>query len=356
MKKIRVMIIEDSAVVRGLLEHIIENDSRLEVAASTASAEDALALLNRVSPDVITMDIHLPGMNGFEATRKIMSEKPTPIVVVSAGVETQKLNIEMEALRAGALTVVEKPQGTTHADYVSVARHLCTQIVIMSQVKVIRQSGNRWLNSPPTIRAEKKIVTPARASRSFKILGIASSTGGPSALITLFEGLGGDFPLPILLVQHITPSFLEEFARWLDDVTPFHAVIAKNGDRPAAGTIHVAPVEQHLRLGEHHMTLDPGPPVSYQRPSGTVLFQSMAAALGENALGVILTGMGDDGADGLVDIRRAGGYTIAEDASTAVVYGMPGAAVERGAVCESLPLPAIASRLRELVGKGVNVG
>jgi two-component system, chemotaxis family, protein-glutamate methylesterase/glutaminase len=344
MKKIRVMIVEDSAVVSALLEYSIASDPRLEVCATAASAEDALGMLGRVLPDVIAMDIRLPGMDGLEATRRIMSRKPVPIVVVASSLESGKCNtIAMEALRAGALTVLEKPSGTSSAEYGALAERLCTQLVIMSQVKLVRRNGHRESH------ASMGRVPPAWHGRpgSFQMLGIVCSTGGPGALVQVLGALGPGFPLPILLVQHMTGSFLEGFAAWLQHIGPFRAAIVKDGSIPVPGVLHMAPAEHHLRLDAGRLRLDAGNPISFQRPSGTVLFQSMAQHLGADALGVLLTGMGEDGAAGLLDIRRSGGYTIAEDESTAAVYGMP-AAVLLGAVCESLPLPAIAPRVLEL--------
>jgi two-component system chemotaxis response regulator CheB len=180
------------------------------------------------------------------------------------------------------------------------------------------------------------------------MLGIVCSTGGPGALIQLLGALGPAFPLPILLVQHMTASFIEGFAAWLESVCPFSVTVVKDGYTPVVGALHMAPAERHLQMDGERLRLDAGEPISFQRPSGTLLFRSMARDLGAAALGVLLTGMGDDGASGLLDIRRAGGYTIAEDESTAVVYGMPAAAVRMGAVCESLPLQAIATRVLEL--------
>jgi two-component system chemotaxis response regulator CheB len=343
MSKIRVLIVEDSAVVRALLEHIIGRDSRLEVSATAASAEEALQLLKQVSPDVIAMDIRLPGMDGVEATRRIMSQRPIPIVVVAASVESEERNsIAMEALRAGALTVLEKPVGTTSADYDTVAERLCTQLAIMSQVKLVRQYRRREPRPPSAYK-------PPRCPGAYSMLGIACSTGGPGALVQLLGSLGQAFPLPILLVQHMTASFLMGFASWLDSVCPFSVVVVNDGHIPTPRVVHIAPAERHLLMDAGRLRLDSADPVCRQRPSGTVLFRSMARGLGGNALGVLLTGMGEDGAAGLREIRQAGGYTIAEDESTAVVYGMPAAALRMGAVCESLPLPAIAPRVLELV-------
>ena len=340
------MIVEDSPVVRALLEYSIGRDPRLEVCATAASAEEGLRILEQETPDVIAMDIRLPGMDGLEATRRIMSENPIPIVVVAASVESGKRNtVAMEALRAGALTVLEKPTGTTNTDYEALAQRLCTQLIIMSQVKLVRQHGS----SGTPAASGGSGTCRSDGPRVPEMLGIVCSTGGPAALIQLLGGLGPNFPLPILLVQHMTASFLEGFSYWLESVCPLSVDVAMDGCIPVQGTVYVSPGERHLRLEHGRLRLDAGDPVMFQRPSGTLLFRSMARDLGPAALGVLLTGMGEDGASGLLDIRRSGGYTIAEDKSTAVVYGMPGAAVQMRAVCESLPLPAIAPRVLDLV-------
>jgi len=338
------MIVEDSPAVTALLEYSIRRDPRLEVCATAGSAEDALRMLERISPDVIAMDIRLPGMDGLEATRKIMSKDPVPIVVVAAARESGRWNtIPMEALRAGALTVIEKPVGTANTDYEELSERLCTQLAIMSEVKLVRRNGQR---EPAT--AQSRFAPPFRASGTFQMLGIVCSTGGPGALIQLLGALGPSFALPILLVQHMTSSFLQGFASWLGDVCPFPVRVAEDGDLPVPGVLYLAPAARHLRVDAGRLRLDAGDLISFQRPSGTALFESMASDLGPGALGVLLTGMGDDGAAGLLEIRRAGGYSIAEDESTAVVYGMPAAAVRLGAVRESLPLPAIGPRILEL--------
>src|SRR5580704_10579244 len=236
MKKIRVMIVEDSAVVRALLEYSIGRDPRLEVCAAVATAEDGLKQLEQLAPDVIAMDIRLPGMDGLEATRRIMSNNPIPIVVVATSIESGRWNATaMEALRAGALTVLEKPVGTTNADYETLAERLCTQLVIMSQVKLVRQHSVREANSARGRFPRSR----SHASADFSMLGIVCSTGGPGALIKLLGGLGPSFPLPILLVQHMTASFIEGFASWLDGVSPFSVILAKDGCTPVAGVLYM---------------------------------------------------------------------------------------------------------------------
>jgi two-component system chemotaxis response regulator CheB len=355
MKRIRVLIVEDSAVIRELLKHLIERDSRLEVCAAVSSAEAALSIVERVAPDVISLDIRLPGMDGLEATRRIMSLKPTPIVVVSAAVESEEMKIAMRALEAGALAVLEKPVGTNHKDYEEMAGRLCTQLAIMSQVRVLRQilGGRAFARAGLPSCITSSAWTPAVGLDSrpavFEILGVACSTGGPGALVELLGGLGAAFPLPILAVQHMTPGFMEGFVSWLTGVCPFVVKAAVGGEIPVSGILYMAPTDRHLCIESGILKLSSEALVCGQRPSGTILFQSMARNLGPKALGVVLTGMGEDGATGLLQIRRAGGYTIAEDPSTALVSGMPSAAVVLGAAREVLRLADIAPRLRQLV-------
>ncbi len=348
-RPVRVMIVEDSAVVRQLLAHIIARDPRLALAASVASAEEALSALPRVRPDVISMDIRLPGMDGLAATRRIMAECPTPIVVIADAVEDETLRISMNALRMGALTVVEKPVGTTSAGYEALADHICTQLFIMSEVPVIRRRelAVRPSPEPPESEAPSGLRRPS-------VIGIAASTGGPQALARLLGALPATFPVPILLVQHMGAPFLEGFASWLDGLVPLKVALANDGEAPQPGHVHVAPGGRHLMLGpDRLLRLGTQPPVDGQRPAATELFRSMAESCGGSGLGVLLTGMGEDGARGLVALRRQGGMTITEDESTAVVYGMPAAAVRLGGSSLSLPLHLIAPRLLRLAqGEG----
>jgi two-component system chemotaxis response regulator CheB len=344
MRRIRVLIVEDSAVVREFLRQIISADPRLEVAAAVASAEEALDLLHSIAPDVISLDIRLPGMQGLEATRRIMSERPTPIVVVSAASESDELNLTMEALRAGALAVVEKPAATSHRDYDALADRLREQLVIMSEVRVVRQNVKRVL-------AGRYFKTaPGPAGGHYRILGIVASTGGPRALMELLGGLGPSFPLPIVVVQHMTPSFQYGFGSWLASVTPFRVELVADKAPLSPGKLYLAHPGRHLLADTAWTWVEHGNPDGNHCPSGNILFESLARHARHAGIGVLLTGMGEDGARCLLDLRRAGGYTIAEHQSTAVVYGMPAAAVRMGAACETLPLPSIAGRIREMAG------
>lgn len=338
----RVMIVEDSAVVRMLLTHIISEDPRLVVAAAFATAEDAIAALPTVRPDVISMDIRLPGIDGLEATRRIMADHPTPIVVITASIDRGELGNSMDALRAGALSVVEKPVGIADAAYTRVAHEIRTQLTIMSDVAVVR----RRLREPAVAAA-----APSRV-RKPTVLMVAASTGGPPALARLFAALPGDLPLPVLLVQHMGAGFMAGFASWLDSVVPQNVELARHGELPRRGTIHVAPGDSHLSLGRGGtMVVSNQPPIAGQRPSATHLIASGATALDGAALAVVLTGMGDDGGAGVQSLLAAGGSAVAEHASSAVVYGMPAAAHRAGAL--SLPLDLIAPHLRRVMERSV---
>ncbi|MEW5728814.1 MAG: chemotaxis-specific protein-glutamate methyltransferase CheB [Pseudomonadota bacterium] len=335
--RIRVLIVEDSAVVRTLLEHAIGADARLWVVGCAGNGEEALRLIRELDPDVVTMDIRLPGMDGFEVTRRIMRDHPLPIVVVASNVDDAALGISMNALRAGALAVVEKPPGTGRADYDRIAGHLCTQLAIMSQVKVVRLRRRPEPQAPPP--------APAARHGEYSLVAIVASTGGPGVLARLLGGLPPDFQLPLVVLQHIGAPFVEGFAEWLGSVSALPVEMAAAGRAPRPGWVHVAPGGAHLVLRDGIFALDSGAPVQGQKPSGDVLFTSVAREAGAAAIGMLLTGMGEDGARGLLDLRRAGGYTIAEDATTAVVWGMPGVAVRLGAAIEQLPADALAARL-----------
>jgi two-component system chemotaxis response regulator CheB len=338
------MLVEDSPTVRTLLCHIIDRDPRLQLAAVCVSAEEALESIGQVAPDVVSMDIRLPAMDGLEATRRIMSDHPTPIVVVADSVHDATLSIAMNALKAGALAVVEKPTGPGAASYAAAADRIATQLYIMSQVSVVRRRV-----SPP-----KRAVAGAGLTQSKRIeanvVGIAASTGGPPALATVLGALPINFPAPILLVQHMGSSFMEGFASWLSAQTRLKVKLAENNEIPLAGTVYVAPGDRHLVLGPGGvMRLTWDPPLVSQRPAANVLFQSLARIAGSKAIGVLLTGMGEDGARGLLEMREAGAFTIAEDETTAVVYGMPAAAARLGAVSVQLPLGLVAPQLAQAV-------
>jgi len=343
------MLVEDSPTVRTLLCHIIDRDPRLQLAAVCVSAEEALDSIAQVAPDVISMDIRLPGIDGLEATRRIMSTHPTPIVVIADSVHDATLGIAMNALKAGALTVVEKPAGPGAEAYDKIASTIATQLFIMSQVPVIRRRDTS-ARKPPSRQSADGLILEARAN----IVGIAASTGGPPALAAVLGALSRDFPAPVLLVQHMGAPFMEGFASWLAGQSALRVKLAEDRETPRAGTVYVAPGDRHLELAPgNFLRLTSEPPIASQRPAANVLFQSLARVAGAKAVGVLLTGMGEDGARGLVQMKDAGAFTIAEDETTSVVYGMPGAAVRMGGVSVSLPQDLIAARLNQITAEQI---
>ncbi|WP_141300550.1 chemotaxis-specific protein-glutamate methyltransferase CheB [Komagataeibacter diospyri] len=343
----RVLIVEDSAVLRHLLMRVVTGDPRLELVEAVETAEEALRLVPRLRPDVISMDICLPGMDGLEATRQIMAHFPTPIVIVSDTVGAQATQVSMNALRSGALSVIEKPQGLSGAAGAAVAQGIATQLYIMSQVPVIRR---RLMQAEP-FRHRGMWARPLDIRP--RVLALAASTGGPTAFARVLGDLPADFALPVVLVQHMGQPFMEGFAAWLDQHVALPVMLAQHGMQLERGRVLVAPGNRHMTVGPRgDVLLHDDALVQGQRPSADVLFSSVAKVFGADSLGVLLTGMGEDGVEGLGRIRNAGGYTIVEDRSTAVIHGMPGAAERAGAACISLPVHEITPHILRIMAGG----
>ncbi|MEX1180549.1 MAG: chemotaxis-specific protein-glutamate methyltransferase CheB [Cucumibacter sp.] len=348
MDKIAAMIVEDSPVARELLMNTLNSDRRLSVVAAVETGEQALRLVSSLAVDVISMDIRLPGIDGIETTRRIMETFPTPIIVVAADLSRETVNNSMEALRAGALTVVEKPRIESVESYRQMARRICDQFVNLSRVKVVRQRFNGAAPRPrPTNRPPAPLLRPG-VRPAFDVVGIVASTGGPPAVAILLQRLPADFPAPILLVQHMGEGFLGGYAAWLASVCDFRVVVASDGEHPLPGTVYVAPGGVHMTWRNGTIRLAPSESTRGHIPSGDMLFYSLAAFAGPRALGILLTGMGEDGARGLLEMRHSGATTIAQDKETSAVYGMPAAAKALGAVTEELAIGAMPYRVARL--------
>jgi two-component system chemotaxis response regulator CheB len=343
---ISVLVAEDSPTARALIVEILRGDPEIQVVGEARDGAEAVALAQALRPQVITMDIRMPRLDGFQATKEIMITAPTPIVIVTASDQARDVEVAMHSLRAGAVAVLHKPPGLGSSHFEQAAGDLIATVKAMSQVKVVRH----WRPRPETLEAPaQKPVRPPPGVRG-QVVAIATSTGGPAALARVLADLPGDFPAPILVVQHITAGFTEGLADWLDSVCDLRVKVAEPGEALATSTVYLAPDNHHLGVaGRAAIAVAGAPPVGGFRPSGTYLFESVARSFGGAAVAVILTGMGEDGVQGLRAVRRAGGRVIAQDEKTSVVFGMPGAAVAAGLADQVLPLDAIAARLVEWV-------
>jgi two-component system, chemotaxis family, protein-glutamate methylesterase/glutaminase len=343
---IRVLIVEDSPVVRDFLRHILSTDPEIQVIGTAADGEAALDAVQHQKPDVITMDIHMPKMNGLEATRRIMETHPTPIVIVSSSVVADEVSTTFRAIEVGALAAVPRPHGLGHPEHEATAQELIQTVKLMSEVKVVR----RWPRprSGSQVPATQKPDMP-RASTTIQVVAIGASTGGPLALQTLLSRLPKDFPIPMLIVQHMAAGFVQGFAGWLTQSTGFPVHVAAADEFPLPGHAYVAPDGVHMRVGMgRRIMLSQDVPKNGLRPSVSCLFQSIAHAFGCYAAGVLLTGMGKDGAEELKLMRDKGAITMVQDKDSAVVYGMPGEALKLDAATYVLPPESIAARLVRL--------
>ena len=342
---IRALIVEDSPVAQQLLTHILTSDPRIEVVGIADDGEKAIAAVERLRPDVVTMDIHMPGLNGFDTTRRIMEDHPVPIVIVSASFSANHIEKGFRAMEAGALTMLRKPRGIGHPDHQSDARELIRTVVAMSEVKVIR----RWPRRPNAPPAPAPLAVARPMPAAIKLVAIGASTGGPAVLQLIFAALPKTFPVPIVVVQHMAAGFLESFVTWLTASTGFPSGIAVDGGLLAPGHAYFAPDGLHMRVrGDNRICLTTDGPDQGLRPSVNRLFRSVAVSYGRNAVGVLLTGMGRDGADELMQMKKRGAVTVVQDRESSVVFGMPGEAVRLGAAEFILAPDRIAELLTEL--------
>ena len=334
-RPVRVLVADDSDLFRDVLARVITVDPGFEVVASAADGNEAARLARALKPDVITMDINMPDADGFSGIARIMAETPTPILVLTVNPEE---TVGFRALSLGALDILEKPRA--EADLDAYGATLRSRLRLLAGVRVIRHLRG--------LRAERPAT--ARAGAHSDVVVVGASLGGPRALASLLRALPADFAAPVLVVQHIAEGFTEGLANWLDQESRLEVRTACDGDLLRPGLVLLAPTGHHLVVGRGHARLSDAPAVDSFKPSVTPLFLSAAEAYGARACGVILTGMGRDGAEGLRAVKRAGGHTIVQDEATSAVFGMPRAAIETGSVDRVLPLDEIARALQELVG------
>lgn len=350
MSKIRVLIVDDSAVVRQTITAILQSDPEIEVMGVASDPYVAAKKIMSEVPDVITLDVEMPRMDGLTFLRKIMSQHPMPVIIISSltarGTETA-----IKALEYGAVDIITKPQLNTKQFIEESRMRICDAIKGAARAKLIRRSSASQLDVRPKYTADA--VLPAAAPQSMiktteKVVAVGASTGGTEALRVFLEAMPPDTP-GIVIVQHMPENFTKSFANRLNDLCQISVKEAENGDSVIRGRALIAPGNHHVILkrsgARYYVEINDGPLVNRHRPSVDVLFRSTARYAGSNAIGVIMTGMGDDGARGLLEMREAGAITIAQDEATSVVYGMPKEAVKLGAAQHILPLQNIAGKV-----------
>ena len=354
MAKIRVLVVEDSLTIRKRMLEVLAADPDIDIVGEADDGKRAIELCQQLRPDVVTLDMMMPLMNGLAATEFIMAYCPTPILIVSASTNRGDLFKTYEALAAGALDALDKPNGNELDDVWD--KKLVAIVKLISRIRVITHPRGRLGSmghkpaSPPHGPQQAK---PLPNSGRLRAVAMGVSTGGPGAIIEILRGLPHGFPLPIFLVMHIGKLFTPAFAEWLDGQSSVRVAYAVDGDTLppyGEGGVLMAPPDSHLLIRQGKLRLTQDPERHSCRPSIDVLFESCAQELGAGAVGCLLTGMGKDGAAGLLAIRRAGGRTIAQDEASSVVFGMPREAILLGAAEQVLPLDQIAQRLSLMVG------
>lgn len=344
---IKVLIVDDSATVRDFLAHVLGSDVEIRVIGAAGDGMAALEFIQRERPDIVTMDIDMPRMDGFEATRRIMETTPVPVVIVS-GLSLEEQRATFRAFEAGALAVVPRPHGPAHPDFDASVRELINTLKAMAEVKVVR----RW---PKVREPQGKVAVAIPAEEHpMKIIGVGASTGGPAVLRAILSGLPPDFSFPIVLVQHMTRGFLEGFANWLASASGRSVELGVDGVQTRAGRVYVAPQDTQMGVnGEGRIVLAPRDDTRGNEhcPSISFLLRSLADSYGPSAVGVLLTGMGRDGADAMRVLKDRGAITIVQSAETCIVKGMPEAALQLDAATCVLSPHGISALLAQLASK-----
>lgn len=346
-KKTRVLVVDDSAFMRRVLQSIIASDPQLEVCGEARDGREAVTQIEALKPDVISMDINMPVMDGLEATEVIMSQNPRPILIVSSE-SRDGASITLKALQLGAIDFVAKPSSGIDLDMTSVREELCRKLKMAAKVRVVRTASRLKIQPEAATRNGHKNSTgntshsPQKPGGKFPVVVVASSTGGPATLMKFVPYFAADFPGAVLVIQHMPGNFTSQFSQQLADVSQIHVKEAEAGEVLAPGQLYVCPGSHHLRLaGTGRIILDDGPRIGGYRPCADLTLESVAEFAGSLSVGVILTGMGNDGSRGVQAIKSAGGHVIAQDETTATIFGMPQEAIKTGAVDQVLPIESI---------------
>ncbi|MGE5324417.1 MAG: protein-glutamate methylesterase/protein-glutamine glutaminase [Actinomycetota bacterium] len=360
---IRVLVVDDSAFMRKVLTGLISSDPQLQVCGEARDGRDAIAQVEALKPDVISMDINMPHMDGLQATEVIMSSNPHPVLIVSSE-SREGAEVTLKALQLGAIDFVAKPSSGIDLDMSSIQDELCRKLKMAAKVRVVRTAArSNGQRKPAPAGSAPAAVQPDRANGGstgepggnrgagkFPIVVIASSTGGPATLMKLIPEFPADFPGAIVVVQHMPGNFTAQFSKQLADASEIKVKEAEAGEIVVPGQVYVCPGSHHLRVSATgRIVLDDGPRISGYRPCADLTMESVVAYCGPNAVAVILTGMGNDGSKGVQLVKAAGGHAIAQDESTAVIFGMPQEAIKTGSVDQVLPIEAIYTAVEKKV-------
>jgi two-component system chemotaxis response regulator CheB len=352
IKKVRVLVVDDSALMRKLIPQMLEAEPSIDVVGTAMDGTFCLKKIEELQPNVVTLDLQMPGMNGIDTLKEIMRRHPLPVIVVSSH-STDGASVTLKALGLGAFDFVTKPQDAT-SHMAETAAELIAKIKAAAECKVVRPGTSKIAAPPEKISVGKSAPPPS------KLVAIGISTGGPQALEFLLAQLPPDFPGTIVIVQHMPEGFTDMFARRLDELCSLRVKEAQSGDILQAGRVLVCPGSRHIKVKRLAMgdivVLNDDPRVNGHRPSVDVLFQSVAQEFGPHAVAALMTGMGDDGAEGLGAVKKAGGITIAQSEESCVVFGMPKAAIERGYATRVVALDVLASTLQALCGRNEGHG